>query len=389
MKSARTKVPGNLGKLSLVTLAAIVSTFAMADDSAWYLGTSIGPSKAVIDDVRIVNGLLGGGATSASVTDDDRGNAYKIFGGYQFNQSWALEGGYFDLGKFGFTATTVPPGSLSGTIKLRGVNLDLVGTLPITQRLSGLGRIGANYTEARDKFTGTGSVHVLNSSPNARETNLKAGLGLQYAFTDSLVLRTEVERFRINDAVGNKGDVNFVSVGLIYLFNAKAPTPMARVAAPEPVYVAAPPQPMMVAQPPPLPKLPPTIQRVPVKVTFSADSLFDFDKASLKLAGQRDLDRFALDLSRITFDVISVTGHSDRVGTHAYNMTLSTHRAETVKDYLVSSAGIAANRIVTKGVNGSDPVTKLADCRGDKASRALIACLQPDRRVEVEVSGTR
>jgi len=127
---------------------------------------------------------------------------------------------------------------------------------------------------------------------------------------------------------------------------------------------------------------------VPTKVTFSADSLFDFDKTTVKPAGAQDLDKFAADLRGSNFDVITVTGHTDRIGSHAYNQKLSTRRAEAVSTYLVS-AGIPADKIAAKGVDGSDPVTKPGDCVGKKASKELIACLQPDRRVDVEVSGTR
>lgn len=70
-------------------------------------------------------------------------------------------------------------------------------------------------------------------------------------------------------------------------------------------------------------------------------------------------------------------------------MKLSTRRAEAVKTYLVESAGIPADKIAATGINGSEPVTKPEDCKGNKVSKALIACLQPDRRVEVEVSGTK
>lgn len=98
---------------------------------------------------------------------------------------------------------------------------------------------------------------------------------------------------------------------------------------------------------------------------------------------------FAADLRGANFDVITVTGHTDRIGSHAYNMKLSTRRAEAVKSYLAQSAGIPAGRIAARGTDGSDPVTKPGECKGKKATKALIACLQPDRRVEVEVSGTR
>ena len=381
MKLARVKLARATGKLGLLALAVIASPFAMADDSAgWYGGASIGQSRATIDDARITSGLLGGGFSTTSITDEDRDLGYKIFGGYQFNKNFALEGGYFDLGKFGFTATTVPAGTLSGNIKLRGINLDAVGILPITEKFSVFGRVGANYAEATDSFTGTGLVTVRNPNPSSRDTNLKLGLGLQYAFTESLAMRAEVERYRIDDAVGNKGDVDLVSVGLIYRFGGKTPAPTPRAAVlPEPVAVARVPEVVAVAPPPP---------PVPTKVTFSADSLFDFDKATVKPAGAQDLDKFAADLRGANFDVITVTGHTDRIGSHAYNLKLSTRRAEAVSTYLVS-AGIPADKIAAKGVDGSDPVTKPGDCVGKKATKELIACLQPDRRVDVEVSGSK
>lgn len=384
MKLARTKTARACGKLSLLALAISASSFAMADDAGWYVGANVGASRATIDDARITSGLLGDGFTSTGITDDDRSTGYKLYGGYRLNRNFSVEGGYFDLGNFGFNATTVPAGTLSGNIKLRGLNLDLVGTLPITQKFSAFGRIGVNYADAADSFTGTGRVNVLNPNPSQRENNLKVGLGLEYAFNDALAMRGEIERYRISDAVGNKGDIDLVSVGLVYRFGAKTPTPVARAAAPEPVYVA-PPEPVAVlAPPPPAPPPPP-----PAKVTFSADSLFAFDKATLKPTGQQELDQFAAKLSGANFDVITVTGHTDRIGSHAYNQKLSERRAETVKSYLVSRAGIAPDKIAAKGVDGSDPVTKSGECQGKKATKALIACLQPDRRVEVEVSGTR
>jgi OOP family OmpA-OmpF porin len=372
------------GTLSLVALAAITSPFAMADDTGWYGGANIGQSRAKIDDERIISGLRAGGLATTSITDDDRDTGYKIFGGYQLNKNFAVEGGYFNLGRFGYKATTSPAGTLSGNIKLKGLNLDLVGILPITEKFSAFGRAGVNYAEAKDSFSGTGLVRVSNPNPSKRDTNYKFGLGVQYAFTEALAMRAEVERYRINDAVGNKGDIDLVSVGLVYRFGDKSPTPVPRAAAPDLVAVAPAPEPVVVIPPPPPPAAP-----VPKKVVFSADSLFDFDKENVKPSGREALDKFAADLRGTQFDVISVTGHTDRIGSDAYNKKLSTRRAEAVKTYLVEPAGIPAGKIVAKGISGSDPVTKPDECKGGKATKKLIACLQPDRRVEVEVSGTR
>lgn len=385
MKLARKKLASASGRLSLIALAALASSFAIADDSGWYAGANVGRSSATIDNARITSGLLGSGFSSATITDDDRSTGYKIFGGYQYNKYLAVEAGYFDLGNFGFNATTVPAGTLNGKIKLKGLNMDLVGTLPITEKFSVLGRIGVNYAHANDSFVGTGAVNVLDPNPSKRDTNLKVGLGLQYAFTPALAMRAEVERYRINDAVGNKGNIDLVSLGLIYRFGAKTPTPVPVAYVPPPVVVAQAPAPVYVAPPPPPP--PPPV--LPRKVSFSADSLFDFDKASVKPGGKQELDKFSAELKGTQFDVINVTGHTDRIGSHAYNQKLSERRAEAVKGYLVTSAGVAANKIVTKGVDGAEPVTKPGVCKGTKATKALIACLQPDRRVEVEVVGTR
>jgi OOP family OmpA-OmpF porin len=137
----------------------------------------------------------------------------------------------------------------------------------------------------------------------------------------------------------------------------------------------------VVAPPPPPPAA--------VKVTFAADALFDFDKAILKPAGKAALDKFAADLRRASFDTVKVTGYTDRIGSHEYNMKLSQRRADAVSAYLAQSGGIAASKIGARGADGSDPVTKPGECKGTKRTPALIACLQPDRRVDVEVTATK
>ncbi|OYY51555.1 MAG: flagellar motor protein MotB [Polaromonas sp. 39-63-203] len=385
----RTRKPsraaGLMGMAAFAALAAGASPWALADDLGWYGGANVGRSAATIDDGRITSGLAAGGLGTSSISNRDRSTGFKLYGGYQFNRNFALEGGYFDLGRFGYTANTVPAGTLDGNIKLKGFNLDAVGILPITDRLSALGRVGLNYAQARDSFSGTGAVSVTNPSPSKSGTNYKLGVGLQYAFTEALGMRAEVERYRVNDAIGNKGHVDLFSLGLVYRFGGKSQAPVQRTAAPAYVAAAPMPAPVVVAPPPPAAPPPPP---PPTRVTFSSDSLFDFDKANLKPAGQQALDKFASDLKGVQYDTIMVTGHSDRIGSHDYNMKLSTRRAEAVKSYLVA-AGIAAGTVAAKGVDGANPVTQPGQCKGSKPTPALIACLQPDRRVEVEVAGTR
>lgn len=125
----------------------------------------------------------------------------------------------------------------------------------------------------------------------------------------------------------------------------------------------------------------------PEKITLSADALFDFDKAILKPQGKASLDEFVSKLNMISYDLVIAVGHTDRLGSDEYNKRLSIRRAEAVKAYLVTK-GISADRIFTDGKGESDPVTGNT-CHGEKRTKALIDCLQPDRRVEIEVAGTR
>ena len=370
-------------------LFAFAGAANAADDGGWYGGFNLGQSRAEIDDARITSGLLAGGLSTTSISDDDRDFGYKIFGGYKFNRFLAVEGGYFDLGKFGFTANTLPLGTLSGSMKVRGVNLDLVGILPITERFSAFGRAGVNYAEARDSFSSTGAVTVLNANPKERDTNYKFGGGLQFDFTRRLAMRLEGERYRINDAVGNKGDVDLISLGLIYRFGAASPAPAPRAPVAAPIVASSPPPPPVAAPPPPPPRPAPPPPPAPRKVTFSADSLFEFGKATVSPAGKQALDKFAADLKGTNFEVITAIGHTDRIGSTASNMALSKRRADAVRTYLVESAAIPAAKITAQGKGESEPVTKASDCKGNSATKQLIVCLQPDRRVEVEVSGTR
>ncbi len=372
--------------LGLVGCAVVMNSPLVAvaeDDSGWYVGVSAGQSRAIIDEARITSNLLGGGVTTTSIVDDNRDIGYKIFGGYQYNEYLSLESGYFDLGKFGYTATTATPnaGTLTGKLKLRGLNLDLVGALPLTEKLSALGRFGGTYTQTRDNFTTTGALAVADPNPTKRAWNYKFGAGLEYDIFKAFSVRLEAERYRINDAAGNRGDIDLISGGLVYRFGTSTPTLREEVSEPEPQRVAvAPPAPKLV-----------TLK----KVAFSADALFVYGSATINPAGKQDLDELAEDLKHTNFNVIIVTGHADRIGSDAFNMELSRSRADTVKAYLVDTAGVPANKIEATGVGESDPVTKPGECKGELTKQTtkdtamrLKACLAPDRRVEVEVAAT-
>jgi OOP family OmpA-OmpF porin len=114
------------------------------------------------------------------------------------------------------------------------------------------------------------------------------------------------------------------------------------------------------------------------KVTFAADAFFDFDRATLRPEARASLDSLLEKIKGINLEVVIAVGHTDSIGSDAYNMNLSKRRAEAVKAYLVSK-GIEANRVYTEGKGETQPV---ADNR-TREGRAK------NRRVEVEVVGTR
>lgn len=141
------------------------------------------------------------------------------------------------------------------------------------------------------------------------------------------------------------------------------------------------PAPAPVAAPAPAPApAPVVVPPAPVseKVTFAADAFFDFDKSVLKPDGKAKLDDLASKLQGMNLEVIIAVGHTDSVGTDAYNQKLSVRRSEAVKAYLVSK-GIEANRVYTEGKGEKQPVA-------DNKSAAGRA---KNRRVEIEVVGTR
>jgi OOP family OmpA-OmpF porin len=170
-------------------------------------------------------------------------------------------------------------------------------------------------------------------------------------------------------------------------------TPALAVAPCDPVISTAVPLPVAKAAevaPAPLSAVPAAIVAVkPMsqKMSFSADALFAFDKAALKPEGKTMLNDLVQQLNGASYDSVLVTGHADRIGRAAYNQKLSVQRADEVKAYLVGQ-NIPASRVIATGKGESEPVTKAGECVG-KTNAKLITCLQPDRRVDVEMTGTK
>ena len=127
------------------------------------------------------------------------------------------------------------------------------------------------------------------------------------------------------------------------------------------------------------------------KISLSADVLFKFDRyreKDMSAAGRAKLDEVADKIKgyiTATIDHIDLIGHTDRLGSDAYNQRLSERRAKTVKNYLVKK-GVDGGKMADKGRGEREPVVQ---CKGNKATKKLIRCLQPNRRVDVEVHGVK
>ncbi len=202
----------------------VVAAGALAAGSAsaqWYGGLSAGQSKSNYNASKLSSDLAAVGVTATgAVSSSDIG--LKLFAGYAFNENFALEGGYFNMGRpvtFNGTVTAPTAATFSGKAAGQGVNLDVVGTLPIAQGFSLLGRLGAAYFQT--KSTTTVTAGSLTGYGNATSNKIvpEVGIGLQYAFTKTVAGRFEVQRYmKVGNNNTGSSDVDFYSAGIVVKF---------------------------------------------------------------------------------------------------------------------------------------------------------------------------
>ena len=301
---------------------------------------------------------------------------YGVFGGYQIlnrdNLGLAVELGYDDFGR-------VKGRSLGQTYfkhTNHGAHLSFKGSYNLgglTSALDGLdvyGRAGVALVRSDYKFYDVNGARIHDLGRHSLRTSGMFAAGVEYALPSlpELALRleyqwlTRVGKFRTQDTANSSVDYNpwigSINAGVSYRFGQGA--------------VAA-------------PAMAPEV----VSKTFNlnSDVTFAFGKANLKPQAQATLDGIYGEIAQVNSAKVAVAGYTDRIGSDAFNVKLSQQRAETVANYLVQK-GVATNAISATGYGKANPVTG-ATCDQVKGRKALIACLAPDRRVEIAVNGTK
>jgi len=316
--------------------------------------------------------------TDSDLEADNGGGAF-IKLGKELSPSWDIQGG---LGYNRAGEDTKIPG-VGGRYKQTTLGVD------------------ALYMFSRDKFrpfllAGLGvarnDVDYSAPAPNdasAAKTSWLAnvGVGAQYLFNDTFGLQADLRhqwsraRTTTDNGVFDKSTNTIgntlLSLGAIFRFGAPTPAPVVAAVEPTPAPVAAPePAPAPVPAPAPAPE---ACQPKFQTVTLQAERLFGFDKFKLNGDAVAEVDDVVTTLKEHPeFDVVVVTGHTDRIGSEQYNQKLSERRAEVIKQHLVSH-GIDASRIRAVGKGESQP---LVECKGVKGKK-LVECLAPNRRVEI------
>ncbi len=359
----------NLVSLAVAASLGLAAFSASAEDmyrGAWY----------AVPGVSYMN-------TDSDLDANNGGGAF-IKLGKELSPSWDIQGG------LGYNRASEDTGiaGAGGRYKQTTLGLDALYFFSRDQfrpfLLAGLG-------VARNNIGYSVPAHNVGDSKTSWLANV--GLGAQYLFNDSFGLQADLRqqwsraRAEISGPTFNAKDTETVgntllSLGGIFRFGAPVAVPVIAAAEPAPApYVAPAP---VEADPAPAPTPAPVAAPAPCEpkfetITLQAERLFGFDKFKLNGDSVPVLDDVVAKLkAHPEFDVVVVTGHTDRIGSEKYNQKLSEQRANIVKQHLISH-DIDANRIRAVGKGESQPLVECKGVRGQK----LIECLAPNRRVEI------
>lgn len=211
-----------MNKIMCISVFSAALFTAVEANAQFYAGVSAGESGTRLNGENLNAQFLDFGYTSAQTETDRRGTAYRVFGGYQLNRYLAVEAGYVDFGKSTVRTSVVPTGDFERRITTLGVDINLVGTLPINERLALFARAGALSSERQTRYAASGDVEILAGvqGATARQTKAVLGAGLTYDFTKNIALRAEfaqTDKFP-DELLSGKSRINMYSVGLQYRF---------------------------------------------------------------------------------------------------------------------------------------------------------------------------
>jgi outer membrane protein OmpA-like peptidoglycan-associated protein len=340
----------------LIGLAATSAT-AAEDDTFWNVGAAASFSQYSFDDDTL----------------DDNSVGLQLFVGYRFNKWFGLEGAYHNTGTFSDDIDPPNPGG-DVDVSLDGISGSALVFAPtLAEGVDLYGKVGYY---AFDQDLVIDDAVSQNNSPDG----LLLGAGARLMVSEQFAVRAEYEWYDIDD-----GDLWALNLGFEYLFG--------RPAKAEPVAVAAPPPPPP-PPPPPAPKdsdgdgvfddadqCPGTPAGAKVDARGCEEQLilrgvnFEFGSAKLTPRDEQLLDSVATILAQRERFNVEVRGHTDNIGSEAFNLGLSQRRAESVRDYLISK-GVPAERLTAVGKGLSDPIAP----NDTEEGRAL------NRRVTLEFS---
>ena len=208
-----------IASLMLAALYAATGSNAFAQ---WYAGGNVGQSRVSYSSSQLVTDLAAAGITgTGSVSNTDIGG--KAFLGYRFNENLALEGGYFNMGRFtvnGSYTAPAPAGTFAERLKSQGGNVDVVGLYTMGNTgFALLGRLGGAYYHLESDTTVTGGRFVAFGNATSNKFVPEAGIGVQYDFTKIVSGRLEMQRyFKVGNSNTGSGDVDYYSAGMLVRF---------------------------------------------------------------------------------------------------------------------------------------------------------------------------
>lgn len=211
-------------KTSLMLGLLMASNLAVAQQSGFYAGASLGQAKVDSDANSLSSDLMAIGVSNVSTSQDNNDTGWKVFGGYQFNPHFGVEWGYADLGKYMATATGQLRGvaiSARGNVDAYAVFADVVGHIPlINNALSIFGKAGVAYTKTKLNASASGGGVSASSGDSDGEVVPKLGLGVRYSLTRQFAVRAEYERyFNVGDKnKTGESDVDMWSIGVMVDF---------------------------------------------------------------------------------------------------------------------------------------------------------------------------